>query len=595
MESAVEPDVPARGIERARRYATFVVGLIRLHPKLFLTAVGGACVFAVCTILSSVVLEWSIDHVITPRFDGAHVDRSTVVTACVMIVAVGMVRAAGVVMRRVFASRATWRIAETLQGRVADQYVAQPASWHHRYSDGQLMARGGVDVDTSVRVLNPLPFASGTVVLLIGASVYLIATDIVLGLVAVVVFPVMICTNIVYEKLVGGHFDRAQEALGRFTGEVHESFEAVQLVKVYGAEDRETERLAALAAEVRDPRIRAVNVRAVFESTLELIPTLTNIGLVVLGAWRVREGELTIGELSGFVYMFTLLVFPLRLIAYALGELPQSFAGFRRVGATIDAPVEPDPSSTLGVAPQPAAVVLDDVSFRYADADADDDTIEHAQAAIPAGQITALVGPTGAGKSTLVDLIGGLVAPTGGTVAVPAGNRAIVFQEPFLFGGTVRENVTVGAAGESWSDDEVWAALALASAEPFVRDLPEQLDTVVGERGVTLSGGQRQRIALARALIREPELLLLDDTTSALDPATEQAVLANLRGALAGATVVIVASRPSTIALADEVLFVDDGRIVDHGTHEALYARVPDYRDLVDAFETDRAQPEAAR
>src|SRR5690606_38424150 len=152
------------------------------------------------------------------------------------------------------------------------------------------------------------------------------------------------------EKQVTQPFDRAQDALGRFTSDVHESFEAVQLVKVYGAEQRESARLAALAGQVRDARIKAIRVRAVFEAVLEAIPALTNIGLVVLGAVRVRDGHLTIGELSGFIFMFTLLVFPLRLIAYALSELPQSYAGFRRVRSTLDDPIEPDPAGSLGVA-----------------------------------------------------------------------------------------------------------------------------------------------------------------------------------------------------------------------------------------------------
>jgi ABC-type multidrug transport system fused ATPase/permease subunit len=168
-----------------------------------------------------------------------------------------------------------------------------------------------------------------------------------------------------------------------------------------------------------------------------------------------------------------------------------------------------------------------------------------------------------------------------------------VFQEAFLFGGTVRDNVIVGLSDEP-DDDLVWEALGWACADDFVRDLPDGLDTTVGERGVTLSGGQRQRIALARALVRRPTLLLLDDTTSALDPATELAVLDNLRDALARTTVVMVASRPSTVALADEVLYVDQGRIVDHGTHDRLMRDVPAYRELIEAFEADRAAPAGA-
>jgi ABC-type multidrug transport system fused ATPase/permease subunit len=205
---------------------------------------------------------------------------------------------------------------------------------------------------------------------------------------------------------------------------------------------------------------------------------------------------------------------------------------------------------------------------------------------VPSGRIVAVVGPTGAGKSTLVEVAGGLLGPDHGAVATEPGSRAIVFQEAFLFAGTIRENVAVGA---ELTDEAIWEALRLARADSFVAELPQGIDTEVGERGVSLSGGQRQRIALARALARAPSVLLLDDTTSALDPATERAVLGNLRGALAGTTVLMVASRPSTVALADDVVYLERGRVADHGTHAELMVRSLPYRTLMEAFETDRA------
>ncbi len=562
----------------------FLASIIRMHPRLFAIAVGGAFLFALATVASSVAIEWVIDNVIVPRFETGDVATSTVVTGCLAILGIGLVRAFGIILRRSFAGVTQWRIGETLSNQVIDQLVDQPATWHQRQSDGQLLARAGVDVDTSVSVMAPIPFATGTILMLITAGAWLIWTDVVMGLVAVAVFPLLMITNVVYEQLVTKHFNDAQEALGEFSGAVHESFEAVQLVKAYGAQERETVRLSAIAARIRDARIRAVNIRGTFETLLDTVPTLTNIGLVVLGAVRVRSGDVSIGELSGFIYMFTLLVFPLRLIGYALSELPHSFAGYTRVRQTVDEPLDLDPVATIGLSTPPHAVELADVSFTFAGDD--HASISDTTATITAGSVTAFVGPTGSGKSTLIDMVAGLLAPTTGSVALGPGGRAVVFQEAFLFDGTIRDNICVGL---DLTDADVWEALQLASADRFVRDLPSGLDTVVGERGVTLSGGQRQRVALARALARRPQLLLLDDTTSALDPSTELAVLDNLRAALADTTVVMVASRPSTISLADDVIYVDQGRVVAHGPHDELMESVADYRELVEAFETDRS------
>ncbi|MGA1439350.1 MAG: ABC transporter ATP-binding protein [Ilumatobacteraceae bacterium] len=560
----------------------------------------GAFVFALCTVASSIAIRWVIDHVILPRFEVGEVATATVVGGCLLVIGIGIVRAIGVVGRRAFAGVAQWRSAQTLGERVAGRMLRQPVGWHRRQSDGRLLARAGVDVDTAIAAMAPIPFALSTVLMIVVAAVWLVLTDVVLGLVAISVFPLLTVLNVVYQHRVDHWFDEAQAALGEFSGAVHESFEAVQLVKAYGAADRETARLSAMAGTIRDARVHAVRLRGTFEALLETIPSITNIGIVVLGAARVRSGDVTIGELSGFIYMFTLLVFPLRIIGYALSELPHSYAGYRRVADTIAESLDPDPSDSLDTTTGADAVELDDVRFVHPGET--EPAVTGATARIRRGSVTAVVGPTGAGKSTLVDLVAGLVAPTSGRIAVDPGERVIVFQEPFLFGGSVLDNVVVGLDPNDprRSDEAVADALHRACADSFVDDLPDGPDTVVGERGITLSGGQRQRIALARALVRRPSLLLLDDTTSALDPATELEVIDRLRTSAtsmdgSSTTVVMVASRPSTVALADEVLYVSNGRIVDHGPHERLLVDVPEYRELIEAFETDRDDMSASR
>ncbi len=561
---------------------------VRLHPRPFAIAVAGASVFALCTVASSIAVQWVIDHVIVPRFEEGHVAAGTVAAGVGLIIAIGLVRAAGVVVRRTWAGKTQWRVAESLGHGVVNRLVRQPVAWHQRRPDGDLVGRAGVDTDTAISVLAPIPFATGTVLLIVVSTVWLFVTDVVVGVVAVAVFPFLIGINIVYQRRADQYYDEAQGHLGRLSAGVHESFDGVQLVKAYGAEARETERLATVAGRLRDARVQAVRLRGTFEALLDVLPSLTNTLLVLVGAYRVRSGDLTVGELSSVVFLFTLLVFPLRLIGYALSEMPFSLAGWGRVREVLDEPIEPDPSVAIAPAEDGRGVQLDSVVFSFAGEARP--ALDDVSLDVATGRVVAIVGPTGAGKSTLVELTAGLIPPDSGTVRVAPGRGAIVFQEAFLFSGTVRHNI---ALGDTISDDEIWNALRLAIADEFVADMPQGIDTVVGERGVSLSGGQRQRVALARALVRRPTLLMLDDTTSALDPGTEAAVLANLRAAFGETTVLMVASRPSTIALADEVVYLAGGQVVDHGRHADLMSRRDGYRALVEAFETAREEEAA--
>lgn len=560
-------------------------GLLRHHKGLFFTAVGFAAVFAACTVFSSVVVRLIIDKVIVPRFENGSVGADRVVAILGLLIVVGVVRAVGVVGRRTFAGRTSWRVTESLTAEVIDRVVAQPVPWQRRQRTGDIITRAGVDAEAATHVLNPLPFASSVVLMLVLSAVWLLITDLWLGMAAVAVFPLLIALNLTYQRRVDRFYDTAQDELGKLSEAVHESFDGVTVVKSFGAESRETERLAVIASRLRNARFGAIRLRSTFEALLDGLPTIVNIFLLVGGAYRVRSGDMTIGELTSFIYLFTLLVFPLRLIGFALSELPYSIAGWNRIRDLLDQPLVDDPSLTLRRHPD-NSIELAGVTFNH---DGSRDVLRNVVASITGGRTVAVVGPTGAGKTTLLHLIAGLIAVDHGSITVPEQGCALVFQEPFLLAGSVRDNVAMGRA---LSDSEIRAALLTAEAG-FVEDLSEGLDTVVGERGVGLSGGQRQRIALARALVGKPAALLLDDTTSALDPATEAKVLANLRETLGDATVVAVASRPSTIALADDVLYLADGQVVAHGRHDQLMATVPEYRRLMEAFEHERLeQPE---
>jgi len=432
----------------------------------------------------------------------------------------------------------------------------------------------------------------GVVVIIVVSMAQLAFVDPVLLGVALALFPGLAILNNRYTKRVEEPASAAQARVGDVSAVAHESFEGALLVKTLGLEEREVERLQARAEDLRQERLVVGRLRAGFEPGLDALPNLGTIVLLWLGAWRLSTGDITTGELVQAMALFGILAFPFRIVGFLLEELPRAVVANDRIEGVLATPVRAQPAAPAPLADGPIAVELDDVRFSYEG----EIVLDGVTARVSPGEVVALVGSTGAGKTTLCSLLVHLLDPTSGTVRLsgtalheldPDAVRravALVFQESFLFADTVRENL---AMGDDVSDAEVWAALEVARARAFVERLPHGLDEVIGERGVTLSGGQRQRIALARALLRHPRVLLLDDATSAVDATVERAILDGLRGSVA-ATTLVVAHRVSTIALADRVLLLDGGRIAAEGTHRELLS-VPAYAALVRAYEQDAA------
>ena len=574
---------------RLREALQLIRVIVKFHPRLFAIAVSGAAVFAVCTVGSSIGVRWMVDRVILIRFNEGELDTSAIIIGACLVIGIGLVRAAGVVIRRSFAGRTEWRTAESITNQVLDHVVAQPITWHRKRMTGDIVARCGVDSDASVSILAPLPFASSVLVMMLVSSIWMLSVDVPLGVLAIVVFPILLILNISYQKRIDRFYALAQDELGELSQAVHESFDGVMVVKSFGAENRETERLAVITSRLRNARIDAVSVRSSFEAAIDAIPSLINITLIVLGAIRVKTGAMTVGDLTSFIYLFTLLVFPLRIIGYLFSEIPHSVAGWRRVREVLDEPVGQDPNELIRQPKFGVALSCENLNFSHT---SENSVLKDLSLEILTGRTVAIVGATGCGKTTLLHLLSGLIESDSGTISVQPGGVGLVFQEAFLFAESLRFNITLDS---SITDAQVNKSLRIAECTDFVNDLTNGLDTIMGERGVSLSGGQRQRIALARAIAHNRGVLLLDDTTSALDPATEARVVNNLREMSLTATnttnkttVVIVASRPSTIALADEVLYLRNGQIADHAPHGVLYTRNSEYRELINAFEHDR-------
>ena len=562
--------------------AKLVNQIVRFHPRLFVIAVSGAALFAICTVASSIGLKWMIDRVILVRFEKGEVDLAALIAGSVIVIGIGLLRALGVVVRRSFAGRTEWRTCETITEKVIDHIVKQPVKWHRQRMTGDIVARCGVDADATVAVLAPLPFSTSVLVMMVVSAGWMLYVDLPLGLLAIVVFPILLTLNIGYQRRIDRFYNVAQKELGTLSEAVHESFDGVMVVKSFGAEGRETEKLARISSRLKDARISAIGVRSVFEAMLDVVPTLINILLIVLGAFRVKSGDMSVGDLSSFIYLFTLLIFPLRIIGYLFSEIPHSVAGWRRIREVLDEELLADPILRIDRAQAGVAIEINELCFSHQDGSP---VLKNLSMKIEEGKVVALVGATGCGKSTLLHLISGLIEPISGSLAVQKGGVALVFQEAFLFAESLRYNITLDA---DISSERVTKAISAAQCQDFIGDLEQGLETMMGERGVSLSGGQRQRVALARAIAQDRPVLLLDDTTSALDPKTESNVISSLRGISTGRTLLIVASRPSTIALADEVLFMADGRIVDQGTHQSLLEKSEPYRLLISAFEHDR-------
>ncbi|MER7460453.1 ABC transporter ATP-binding protein [Micromonospora sp. NPDC126480] len=598
MASGTSRDVLWRGLVVLGR-------AIREQPRIFAVAVTGSVLFGLMVIASAFVVGAVVGDVVVPAIADGSVEVGALALAAVALFGISVLRVVGIFGRRLGAGYMQFRLQAAYRRRVTRRYLQLPLSWHHRNATGTLLSNANSDVEAAWYPIAPLPFAVGTLVMLLGAVASLFVTDWALALVGLGVFPALFALNVVYSRRMAPRQARAQRLRAEVSGIAHESFDGALVVKTMGREAQETERFAGRARELRDALVSVGRLRGVFDPMLEALPSLGTLAVLVVGTFRLRQGAISVAELVSVAFLFTVLAFPVRAIGWVLAELPRSVAGWDRVRRVLDATGEmPYGDTVLDPAePRPATLAFRDVHFAYEPAEAHlpgAEVLGEVTFTVPAGRTVALVGPTGAGKSTIASLAVRLVDPRAGTVQIDgvdvreltadslARTAALVAQVPFVFDDTVRANIALDRPGIG--DDDVWAALRLAEADGFVAALPDGLDTRVGERGTSLSGGQRQRLTLARAVAGRPRLLVLDDATSAVDPRVEAAILAGLRSSTDGsgsaaASILVVAYRRATIALADEVIYLEQGRVVARGTHAELLATVPAYADLVTAYE----------
>jgi ATP-binding cassette subfamily B multidrug efflux pump len=509
------------------------------------------------------------------------------------LVGLALARAMFTFLQGYLAERASQGVAYDLRDALFERIERLSFSYYDRVQTGQLVTRLTSDVE-QIRTFagSGVVQLANAVVMLVGTTVLLLYLDWQLALVALAVVPVIALLLVRFVGRIRPLFREVQQTLGRLNTVLQEDLQGVRVIRAFAREDYETSRYTAVNEELLQKNLTTVRV---FSNNFPFVFLFANLGTLAIiwfGGWQVIGGRLSIGDLVAFNTLLGFMLFPILTIGFLSASISRAGASSQRVFDVLDAPLDvedaPEASTLL---PLSCRVDFDNVSFRYPGSARD--ILAGVSFTARPGQTVAILGTTGSGKSTLVNLIPRFYDVTGGAVRLDGNDVrdvtlsslrsqiGIVLQETRLFSGTVRDNVAFGKPDAT--DEEVVAAAEAAQAGEFIRGLAEGYDTVIGERGIGLSGGQRQRIAIARALLIDPRLLILDDSTSAVDAETEAAIQETLDRLMREKhrTVFVIAQRVSTVRDADLILVLDEGRIAARGTHEELLRESELYNEIL--------------
>jgi ABC-type multidrug transport system fused ATPase/permease subunit len=555
----------------------------------------GSLAFAWAAMAMTVLIPWLIGRAVNAIEQG---DQPDLFPLALAIVGAGILRLGLTVVRRVVAGKVSLAVEFDLRQRFYAHLQRLELGFFDSQQTGQLMSRATVDLQSIRFFLGyGLIFITQNLLTIFLVTVVMVAINPLLALIALAPAPLIVYTASRYNRVSRPALQEVQQRIAELTAEAEENISGIRIVKAFAREEHQLHRFRRAVTRVFDQSIYSTRLQAFFSPLIGLLPQLGIALVLLVGGRQVIDGNLSLGDFTAFYTYMVILAGPMRMLGVAMGMAQRAIASGNRLFEILDR--EPRIESPPGAPPLPEAgggsVQMRGVSLSYDELDPagpGEGALRGIDLDVGAGRTVALVGPSGSGKTSLVALIARLYDPSRGTVSVDGADvrsvdvgslrREIAFvaDDSFLFTATVAENIAY--ARPDASRGEIEEAARRAQADGFVRDLPGGYETMVGERGLTLSGGQRQRIAIARALLADPRILILDDATSSVDATTEAAIKAGLREAMAGRTTFVIAHRLSTVSLADEVIVVDGGTIIDRGTHEQLLEGCGFYREIAE-------------
>jgi ATP-binding cassette subfamily B protein len=603
-----------------------LLGFLRPYKRGVAVSAGLACAAMVMTVLVPWLTGLAVEAIKQGATHAEHhqdalraQNRHELVVIATVIAAAVLVRWVLTYLRRMVAGRISLGIEYDLRQLLYAHLQRLELGFFDRQQTGQLMSRATVDLQAVRFFLGyGLVFILQAGLTIVLAGVAMIAINPGLGLIAMVPVPFVVIISQRYGRSARPAIQEVQQRIAELTADAEENISGVRVVKSFAREEHQLERFQHSVGRVFDQAMVATRLEATYNPIIGFLPQLGLAAVLLIGGNSVIHAHLTLGQFTGFFLYLNMLIGPMRSLGVTLGLAQRATASGARIFQVLDREpriVEPEDPKPL-----PAGsghVQLRDVTLRYDESDEFGAVYTHHRGVpvlspdassrnghepraalrdvdldVPAGTTVALVGGTGSGKTSLVSLIARLYDPSSGAVLLDGADVrdlhlsslrqavAIVSDDPFLFSATVAENIAYGRPGAD--REEVEAAARRAQADEFVRALPKGYDTRVGERGLSLSGGQRQRLAIARALVADPRVLILDDATSSVDASTEQAIKLALDESMAGRTTFVIAHRLSTISLADEIVVLDHGRVIAHGDHDELLEASELYREIVE-------------